>query len=475
MIGRKQVWAVVIATVLAALTLGGAAATQGSVGATEAVSADVANPEVADISVPVAQMENESSNDTENLPVEPPTDRALPTYEEVKKPGDTEAKVELGKMLYHDPRISETGSISCNSCHNVMEGGDGSRTVGRGVHGQTGPRNSPVVWNSVFMSTQFWDGRAATLEEQAKGPITASVEMGMPSPEAAMDRVRSVPGYVERYEEVYGGENPVTINNTVDAIAAYERTLITPNSPYDQYVRGDADALTEEQLEGMETFKNLGCQSCHSGPAFNGPQWQLEPGTGYFQKVGVYEDSEQCSEYIDRYNLHEDSGRAGVTGEESDEHMFKVPTLRNTADTAPYMHNGQVRTLENATKMMASCQLDQDISDEQAQELVAFMESLSGEYPEQTMPRLPSRSGGSPMIPADAGEASAPDDDGGAQVGTPEPTATPTSSSDSGAGDDTDTEAATDTPGSSGPGFTLAVMVAALLVALAMIGLKRRS
>ncbi|MFD1632168.1 cytochrome-c peroxidase [Haloplanus ruber] len=411
-----------------------AAGTAGASSASVTDASDVSVSEAPAATPPTepttAQMDNDtgntSANDSAELPVEPPTQQALPSYEEVRQPNDTEAKVELGKKLYFDPRLSDTGSISCNTCHNVMEGGDGSRQVGRGVHGQTGPRNSPTVWNAVFMSTQFWDGRADTLEEQAKGPITAGVEMGMPSSGAAMEKIRSNPGYVELYEDVYGGENPVTLNNTVDAIAAYERTLITPNSSYDRYVRGDADALTEEQLQGMQKFKELGCQSCHSGPAFNGPQWQMENGNGYYQQLGVYSDSNaQCQEYIDRYNLYADSGRAGVTGDDADEHMYKVPTLRNTEYTAPYFHNGRVRTLENATKVMASCQLDQNITDEEAEQVTAFLTSLSGEFPEQDVPRIPSRSGGPPMLPENAGEASAPDDGGSStdnteSVGTPE-------------------------------------------------------
>ena len=381
-----------VANVAGATTTAPAGTTQGA-------------PAVAVGDAPADVQDNGTQNETDQLPVEPPTDRTLPSYEEVREPGDTEAKVELGKKLFFDPRLSDTGSISCNTCHNVMEGGDGSRQVGRGVHGQTGPRNSPTVWNAVFMSTQFWDGRADTLEAQAKGPITAGVEMGMPSAGAAMNKIRNNSGYVELYEEVYDGEDPVTLNNTVDAIAAYERTLITPNSSYDRYVRGDADALSEQQLEGMQTFKELGCQGCHSGPAFNGPQWQMENGNGYYQKLGVYEGSNpQCDEYIEEYNLYADSGRADVTGNESDEHMFKVPSLRNTEITAPYFHNGRVRTLENATKVMASCQVGQNISDQEAQQVSAFLNSLTGEFPDQQMPRLPSESGGEPMLPENAGK-----------------------------------------------------------------------
>ena len=413
-----------------------------------------------------AQQMDNSTNESD-LPVEPPTEQDLPTYEEIKQPGDTQMKVQLGKMLYLDPRISETGSISCNSCHNVMEGGDGSRTVGRGVHGQTGPRNSPVVWNSAFMATQFWDGRADTLAEQAKGPITAGVEMGMPSSEAAMDRIQNNSGYVRMFEQVYDGENPVNINNTVDAIAAYERTLITPNSSYDDYVNGDADALSEQQIDGMQKFKSLGCTSCHSGPAFNGPQWKVatgerEAGNGYYRKLGVFESANsQCADYIEEYDLYADSGRAGVTGDDSDEYRFKVPTLRNTELTAPYLHNGKVRDLETTIKLMGACQLNENVSDQDAEDIEAFLTSLTGEFPQQTMPRLPSISGGEPMVPADAGSASDPDSQTTGSVGTADGTTTNVSG--------------TTSPGDSGPGFSVLVTAVALVTGLALIGIRRRS
>ncbi|MDB4575759.1 cytochrome-c peroxidase, partial [bacterium] len=147
----------------------------------------------------------------------------------------TDAKVELGKMLYMDPRFSSTGTVSCNSCHNVMEGGDDSRTFSMGVHGKTGGRNSPTVWNSAFHSVQFWDGRADLLEDQAKGPVTNPVEMGMSEIENAMDKVRAIPGYKPYFEEAFGKDS-MTVDNAAKAVAAFERTLITPNSPYDKYV-----------------------------------------------------------------------------------------------------------------------------------------------------------------------------------------------------------------------------------------------
>ena len=183
----------------------------------------------------------------------------------------TAAKVELGKMLYFDPRLSSSGNVSCFSCHNVMEGGDDHRPTSIGVHGHVGGRNAPTVFNAAFLASQFWDGRAATLEDQAKGPPANSIEMGMPNLDAVISRVRGIPGYKPYFEEAFGGGDVVTMDNVAKAIAAYERTLITPNSPYDKYAKGDTKALTEQQIRGLETFASIGCSGCHQGPTFSGP------------------------------------------------------------------------------------------------------------------------------------------------------------------------------------------------------------
>ncbi|AFZ74257.1 cytochrome-c peroxidase [Natronobacterium gregoryi] len=376
----------------------------GAVAAADASEAHSAEPVMEGDVAPQVQ----ENNETEELPVEPPTEESHPGYEYIRQEGDTEEKIELGEQLYFDPRISETGTISCNTCHNVMEGGDDSRPVAMGVHGETGPVASPTVWNSGFHHTQFWDGRADTLAEQAEGPIVADVEMGMPDHEAALDRVRAVDGYIEQYEEVYGDEvdsddpeDLVTLDHTTDAIAAYERTLVTPNSPYDQYVEGDTDALTDEQLDGMESFQELGCQSCHSGPMFSGQWDEPESGEGIYMPHPTFEENPQCEQYIEEYDLMENPGRAGVTDDEADEYHYKVPTLRNVEHTAPYMHTGQVPTLEEAIRVMGACSLDDEPSDEEVEDIAAFLTTLTGEYPEQEMPRLPNPSGES-MIPMDA-------------------------------------------------------------------------
>lgn len=299
----------------------------------------------------------------------------------------TEAKITLGRMLFLDPRFSSTGTVSCNSCHNVMAGGDDNRAVSMGVHGQTGGRSAPTVWNSAFSSSQFWDGRAATLEDQAKGPVINPVEMGMSDVEVAMDKVRSIPGYNEYFVAAFGEDDPMTVDNAAKAVAAYERTLITPNSPYDRYVKGDKKAMTEQQVRGMNTFDSVGCTACHAGAAFGGPA--MAPGTGFFMKHPTYADSK----YVEKYKLTEDTGRFQVTNKEADKHLFKVPTLRNITLTAPYLHNGAVKTLDEAVRVMASTQLNKELSDEQVADIVAFLDALTGEFPEQPLPRLPGTPG----------------------------------------------------------------------------------
>ena len=313
--------------------------------------------------------------------------QALP--DRAPEPADnptTAAKVELGKMLFMDPRFSSTGTVSCNSCHNVMEGGDDSRKVSMGVHGKTGGRNAPTVWNAAFHSVPFWDGRAPLIEDQAKGPVANPLEMGMADVETAMNRVRQIPGYKLYFEKAFG-EDSMTVENAAKAVAAFERTLITPNSPYDRYVKGDKQAMTEQQVRGMNTFADVGCVSCHSGPAFNGPQQEL--GVGYFTRFPAFADSE----VVKKYSLAEDKGREEVTGNSADAHLFRTPTLRNITDTAPYFHNGSVNDLAEAVRVMASSQLNRDLSDQDVADITAFLGALTGEYPEITMPRLPATAG----------------------------------------------------------------------------------
>lgn len=323
--------------------------------------------------------------------------QALP--DKVAMPADNvanEARIELGKILYFDPRLSEHGTLSCNSCHNLMAAGDDNRPNSIGMHDARGGRSAPTVWNAAFYSVQFWDGRAATLEDQAKGPVVNPVEMGMGTLDVAIGRLKKIPGYQPLFAAAFPDEDaPLTADNVAKAIAAFERTLITPNSPYDRYVKGDKAALDEQQVRGMDSFASLGCTSCHSGANFSGPT--LPVGTGFFMKFPTFPGSD----YDARYQLTQDQGRAAVTGQESDRHLFRVPTLRNIALTAPYFHTGSVPTLDLAVRVMARTQLDKELSDDQVADLVAFLNALSGEFPQMTLPRLPATPNMSVIPPVD--------------------------------------------------------------------------
>ncbi len=299
----------------------------------------------------------------------------------------TAQKIELGKKLFFDPRISADGTVSCNSCHNVMKSGDDGRPHSVGIQGKEGGRSAPTVWNAAFLSVQFWDGRAKSLEEQAKGPMINPVEMGNSSHEPVISRILKVPGYVEEFKKAFPKEKDITIDHVAKAIATYERTLITPNSPYDLYVRGNKKAMSAAAIRGMATVQSVGCLSCHSGANFSGPT--LPEGVGFYQKFPRFPGSE----YDKKYDLTSDSGRFQVTKNPEDQNSWRVPTWRNIALTAPYFHNGKVQSLDEAVRVMAKTQLNQDLKPEQVSDIVAFLESLSGKFPDQKMPRLPDISG----------------------------------------------------------------------------------
>lgn len=313
----------------------------------------------------------------EALPAKPPVPADNPM---------SAAKVKLGQQLYLDSRLSVDGTVSCNSCHNVMGSGTDNRPVSVGVAGQKGGRSAPTVWNSAFLSVQFWDGRAASLEDQAKGPILNPVEMGMPSADEAVKRIKSIPGYVEEFKAVFGGQEPVTYDNIAKAIATYERTLLTPNSPFDRYMKGNKKALSEQAKRGMKLVDGVGCTACHTGPDFAGPAMPM--GNGFFQKFPTNENND----YVTKYSLMTDSGRYAATKNEDDKHMWRVPSWRNVALTAPYFHNGSVTTLDEAVRVMAKTQLDKTLTDKEVDDIVAFLNSLTGVFPKQEMPRLPQTS-----------------------------------------------------------------------------------
>lgn len=294
----------------------------------------------------------------------------------------SKAKVDLGRRLFLDPRLSVDGTISCNSCHNVMASGSDNRPVSIGVKGQRGNRSAPTVFNSAFLSVQFWDGRANSLEEQAKGPLVNPAEMGMPNHNAVVDRLKKTPGYPELFARAFTESQPITIDNVAKAIASFERTLITPNSAFDRWAKGDRVAISDASIRGFRRMNEIGCVSCHSGPAFAGPS--LPSGTGFFQKFPVFTENK----YVGQYNLDSDLGRQTVTGKIQDKNFFRVPSLRNVAITAPYFHNGRVTQLKEAIRVMGKTQLNQDLVSRDVDDIYAFLLTLTGEIPQQILPRL---------------------------------------------------------------------------------------
>ncbi|MFK5969981.1 MAG: cytochrome c peroxidase [Candidatus Marithrix sp.] len=316
-----------------------------------------------------------------SLPVMAVQWEALPTTPPIPANNpQTEAKIELGKTLFFDPRISRTGTISCNSCHNMLLGGDDGRSTSI-ANGKLGKRNTPTIWNSAFMSALFWDGRTTSLEEHAKYPLVDVTQMDMVNWQSVINRLQEIPDYRTMFVASFTN-GKITVNNVAKAIAAYERTLITPNSPYDRYVTGDKKALTKQQIAGMKLFAEIGCVSCHSKPNFSGPQLLDEGWLKKFPKI-------IGSDYDTKYNLLEDTGRYQFTDRESDRHLWRVPTLRNITLTAPYFHNGAVTTLTEAVQVMAKTQLEKDLTPNQVQNIVTFLNSLTGEFPKQTIPVLP--------------------------------------------------------------------------------------
>lgn len=273
-------------------------------------------------------------------------------------------KVALGDKLFHDPRLSGDNTVACANCHNLQAGGTDRLRFSMGVNGAVGPINSPTVFNSGFNFRQFWDGRAATLEEQIEGPLHAEAEMAS-NWSLAISRLKQDKHYLKTFNQLY--PDGITSENIKNAIAIFERSLITPNSPFDRYLRGETQALTEEEKEGYRRFKAYGCVSCHQGINIGGNMYQI------FGALGSY--------FEDRGDIKEvDLGRFNVTGNPQDKYVFKVPSLRNIAVTAPYFHDGSAQTLEQAVVIMGHYQLGRHLGAEDVRLLVAFLHTLTGEY-----------------------------------------------------------------------------------------------
>jgi cytochrome c peroxidase len=284
--------------------------------------------------------------------------------------------VDLGQKLYFDPRLSKSGFISCNSCHNLSMGGTDNLRTSIGHNWTKGPINSPTVLNSSLNVAQFWDGRAADLKAQAGGPIANPGEMAF-THKLAVDMLASIPGYVSEFKKTFNSDK-ITIEEVTLAIAAFEETLVTPNARFDKWLSGDKKAINATEVAGYNLFKNSGCVSCHNGPAVGGNS---------FQKMGV----------VEPYKAESDAqGRSAVTGKDGDRFNFKVPTLRNVELTYPYFHDGGAATLTEAVDVMGRLQLGKKFTKEENASIVAFLKTLTGEQPSFKLPQLPPSSDKTP-------------------------------------------------------------------------------
>lgn len=283
-------------------------------------------------------------------------------------------KVELGKLLYHDTRLSGDLSISCASCHDLAKGGTDQAQVSTGINGQKGPINSPTVYNAVFNIKQFWDGRAEDLEAQAHGPVHNPEEMGS-NWEQVLERLRDDDDIVDKFKDAFDirRSKEITGDMIANAIAEFEKSLVTTDAPFDKYLQGDDDAISSDAKKGFKLFKKHNCTTCHNGPALGGAS---------FEKMGVvhdyFKDRELGVRGLSKLALAEvDNGRFNVTKNEADRRKFKVPTLRNIELTHPYMHDGSVETLKEAVKHMSYYQTGKNLSDKDAELIVEFLKTLT--------------------------------------------------------------------------------------------------
>jgi len=290
-------------------------------------------------------------------------------------------KLELGKMLFFDPRLSSSSLISCNTCHNAGLSGVDIQETSIGHGWQKGPRNAPTVLNAVFNTAQFWDGRAKDLAAQAKGPVQASVEMNN-KPERVVETLKSIPGYLPLFKKAFPRDkDPISFDNMARAIELFEATLITPDARFDRFLKGDMNALAANEHEGLKLFMAKGCASCHNGVNVGG--------TGYFP-FGVKEAPEADVRPAG------DLGRFKVTNTAADKYVFKSPSLRNIALTPPYFHSGKVWKLSDAVKIMGSAQLGISVNNNEAGKIVAFLQTLDGKQPRIMYPILPPNSEATP-------------------------------------------------------------------------------
>lgn len=320
-------------------------------------------PEPAPTPTPAAAPQGEAQKPLPRVKVDHDLAKALfgrePSAEEVDNP-TTPEKVALGKALYHETHLSKNGNLSCASCHDLANYGVDGKAKSPGTDGKDGDRNTPTTWNSFRQFRQFWDGRAATVEEQAIGPVLNPVEHGIADEAQLVAKIKEKPALVDGFTKAFGPGDSVTVANFKLAVGAFERTLVT-RSKWDDYLDGNTKALNQDELFGLKTFLDVGCTTCHGTRLVGGAVYQK---TGALKPFGS-----------------KDEGRGKLTGSDADKFFFKVPSLLNVEKTAPYFHDGSVKTLEEVVTIMADIQLDKKLTADQVRGLVAFLKALTGPLP----------------------------------------------------------------------------------------------
>jgi cytochrome c peroxidase len=366
---KKSALAVALIAVASCLACGGEEKTSAEAAPSEPAHAEAPAEETVDPGL--AALMGQASNIFGTLP------RSVPNPDNPS----SDAKIDLGRMLYYDTRLSKNHDIACNSCHQLDRFGVDGEATSPGHRGQRGDRNSPTVYNAALHVAQFWDGRAPDVEAQAKGPVLNPIEMASASEESVVAMLLTIPGYGPAFAAAFPDDaEPVSYENMARAIGAFERQLTTPGR-FDRFLSGEADALSAAEREGLETFITSGCMSCHMGPAVGGT---------LYRKLG----------FVFPYET-EDVGRESLTGEAGDKHVFKVPSLRNIAETGPYFHDGSIESLPEAVRIMGYHQLGLELDDAQIASIVTFLGSLTGEVDEAYIAR--------PELPESGPNTPAPD------------------------------------------------------------------
>jgi len=323
-------------------------------------------------------------------------DYLQPLPDKVPVPADnpmTPAKIKLGKQLFFDSRLSENGTLSCNNCHNIFAGGEDARSFSIGYQGKITDRSAPSLWNVGFKTVLYWDGREKSLEAQTKNHLIDKIITGFSNKQDYLHRLNSIQGYQKEFNQAFGNNSEISLSLVAKAISSFERTLVTPNSRFDRFIKGNKSLFSDQEKRGMEEFRLQGCIACHFGVNFSGPAPgpALKMGDGFYEIFPNY----RGSKYDKQYDLLSDKGIYLLTNNPRDMYMWRVPSLRNIALTAPYFHNGSAKTLHEAILIMGKAQYNYDLTVQQANDILVFLNTLTGERAAITVPILPTAAGNS--------------------------------------------------------------------------------